>query len=129
MTVKARKKDIKIRYLVFDASNGTVVTPVKISRKIASRKDRRLVSIRRQPKPSLQSKELAAEFFGSKIREFSDAMGSGRVHYLVFLGTEEISFENTKSVIMFLLSRIIFAEFGLESGEMMLCVEEMILAL
>jgi hypothetical protein len=55
-------------------------------------------------------------------------VGGGGVYHLVFLRTAKISFENTKSVIMLFLSRVCFAEFGFERSEMMLCVEEIILA-
>ena len=104
-----------------------MITPIKVCRKIFDRQYRSIVSIGRKAN-GLKAKELPAKLGRSKIGEFCDAVGGGGIQLLVQLGSTQVSLEHTEPIIMLLLCSIDLAELGLEHAEVMLCVEQAILA-
>lgn len=116
-------------YLIFDAGDGAVIAPIKVSRKVIRRQDRCLLSIRRELEPPLQPKEVPPELGRSKVGELGDAVDGGGVELLVSLGAAEVSLEDGESVIVLLLGGVGFGVLGLEEGEVVVGVEERVVVL
>lgn len=103
-----------------------MITPIEISREITSRKNRSLASIGGKPK-RLKAEELAAKFGGSKIGEFGDAVDGGGIQILVQPGSPQVRLENTEPVVVLLSCTVRLAVLGLEVGEVVLGVQQVIL--
>lgn len=108
-----------------------MVTPVKISGKILRREDRSLVSVSRKPKSPmlfLQSEVVTPELRRSEVGEFRNAVDGRRIKELVALRTAQVSLEHRESVIVLLLRGVSLAVLSLEEREVVVCVQERIIA-
>lgn len=124
----AKRPTRPTRTLILDASNGSMVAPIEITREVVGRQDRSLLSVGGKAK-RLKTKELAAKLRRSKIGEPGDAVDGGGVQLLVRLGAEQVFLEDTEAVVVLLLRGVSLAEFGLEGGEVVLRVEQVVLHL
>lgn len=85
------------------------------------------MSIGRQSEP-LQAKVLTAELAWRQVRELRDPMDCSRIHHLVLPRSSEISLEHFETVVVLLLRGIVFPKTSLESSEVVLSVQQVILS-
>ena len=102
-----------------------MITPIEIGGKIVSRKDRSLLSIRREAE-RLEPKKLPAELSRSQIRKLGNAMNGVRIKLLVPLGSAKVGLEDVEPVIVLLRSSVGLPKRLLEACEVVLCVEKQI---
>lgn len=122
----AKRPTRPARTLILDASNGSMVAPIEIAREVVGRKDRSLLSVGGKKK-RLQTQKLAAKLRRSEIGELRDAVDGGGVKLLVRLRSEQVILEDAEAVVVLLLRGVRPAELRLEGGEVVLCVEQVLL--
>lgn len=103
-------------YLIFDGSDGTVITPVEIGGKIVGREDRSLLSVVGKPETP-HAEIVPAEFRRREIGELSDAVDGGGVELLVPFGAAQVSLEDAEPVIVLLRRGVGLTEPRLERRE------------
>jgi len=104
-----------------------MIAPVKIEGEVVGGKDRSLASVGGELE-MLESEMIPPELGGGEVGELGDAVNGGGVEQLVALGLAQVSLEDRESVVVLLLRCIAFTKISLEEREVMIGVEEIILA-
>lgn len=120
-------REVQEQNLILNRTNGSVLSPVEVSGEIASRELRRLLRVGRQLQPLLmQPQVVLLELLRGEVGELGDAVDGGGIDQLVALGAAQVSLEDGESVIVLLLGGVRLAVLGLEQGEVVVGVQELV---